>query len=92
MNVLFHSISYDKLLKRNNSIVQITLGTFVEIIGIFCVTTAMGIKKYIILGKCFETLQDILCKNGDVSSTLYCYSVRITNTVTALLNISFIHY
>ncbi|XP_036147846.1 uncharacterized protein LOC118647308 [Monomorium pharaonis] len=81
-NILFHSNTYEKMMKRNNSIIKTTLGTFVEIIGIFCVSIS---KKYVILAKSFEALHETLCTNGDISSASYLHPVRETNNIVALL-------
>lgn len=85
-NVLYHSSTYEKLFKRNNSIVQTTYGTFMKITGIICVTTLQNrIKKYVIVGKSFEVINDVLCLHYNVSSSSYCHSVREINNVTTCL-------
>lgn len=84
-NVLYHSSTYEKLFKRNNSIVQTTFGTFMKITGIICVTTSNRIKKYVIVGKSFEVVNDVLCTHNNVSSSSYCHSVREINNVTTCL-------
>lgn len=83
--MLYHASTYEKLYKRNNSIVETTFG-FMKIMGIICVITLNELKKkYIIVGKSFEVLNDVLCTYNYISSSSYSYSVRETNnTMTCL--------
>lgn len=84
-NVLYHSSTYEKLCKRNNSIAETTFGNFMKITGIVCVTTLNQMKKYVIVGKSFEVLDDVLCTYKYISSSSYSYSVREINNVTTCL-------
>lgn len=84
-NVLYHSSTYEKLCKRNNSIVETTFGIFMKITAIVCVTTLNKMEKYVIVGKSFEVLNDVLCTYNYISSSSYSHSVRETNNVMTCL-------
>lgn len=84
-NVLYHASTYEKLYKRNNSIVETTFG-FMKIMGIICVITLNELKKmYVIVGKLFEVLNDVLCSYNYISSSSYSHSVRETNNIITCL-------
>lgn len=84
-NVSYHSSTYEKLCKRNNSIVETTFGTFMKITGIVCVTTLNKMEQYVIVGKYFEVLKDVLCSYNYISSSSCSHSVRETNNVITCL-------
>lgn len=84
-NVLYHSSTYEKLYKRDNSIVETTSGNFMKITGIVSVTTLNEVNKYVIIGNSFEVLNDVLCTYSYVSSLSYSHSVRETNHIMTCL-------
>lgn len=83
--VLYHSCTYGKLYKRNNSIIETTFGTFMTIMRIVYVTTLNRMEKYIIVGNSFDVLNDVLCTHNNISSSSFSHSVRETNNVTTCL-------
>lgn len=82
---LYHSVTYEKLYKRNNSIIETKAGSFIEILKIVCVVTHNEITKYIVIGKSFEKIDEHLCVTGNISSSNYCSCVRKTNNIECCL-------
>ena len=88
-NVMYHGIDYERMYKRDNYVIQTNFGTFLAIIGLMSVKTESGRNKYVILGKVFNQLNDVLCKHNDnlniPSSNCFFTSVQSSNNVAAIL-------
>lgn len=76
-NVLYHTSNYLRMYKRNNSIVRINNGSFINIKHILRISVVAGInniQKYVILGQFYRLIRDTLCDYGDISSSSYLYT------------------
>ena len=84
-DVLYHSSQYKKMYKRNNSVVETTNRTFIEILKNACVRTVQQKENYVIIGKLFKVIEnDTLCTVADVSSSRFSYSVRLTENLVSI--------
>lgn len=80
--ITYHSNSYSRMYKRNNSIIQTELGKFMRIKSIILVTLETGDTAFVIIGNSIEVLENIiLCSHYNISSASYCYAVEITNNI-----------
>lgn len=80
--VTYHSNSYCRMYKRNNSIIQTELGEFMIIKSIISITLENGNNTFIVVGDRIKILEDlILCSHYNISSASYCYAVEITNNI-----------
>ncbi|XP_039309929.1 uncharacterized protein LOC120358747 [Solenopsis invicta] len=84
--VFYHSNSYDKMYKRNNSVIRTYLGEFMTITRIILVFSETGNNSFVIVGTSFQILPDkVLCSHSNFSSASYSYAVRQTNNIVTLL-------
>ena len=70
-NILYHSIEYEKLVKRNNSIVRLTDGVFMQITAIIIVQSInYNRTECIITGNVFDVLpKNPLCFDRQLNVT-----------------------
>lgn len=84
-NILFHSLDYTRMYKRNNSIAKTKNTEFIGVLGLFEVSTPYGEKHYIILGKQFEIKNKTLCKVSNFTSAKYLFLTHSTENMTAVM-------
>lgn len=86
-HIVFHAITYEKMVKRNNSIIETTFGAFMEITGLCCINTTLNRNsKYVILGKRLDVCNNAnICSNSNICLPTFCHEVTETNGMDAVL-------
>lgn len=73
-NILYHSLGYQRLVKRNNSCILTTDNEIFHILSLIKIMiVSSGTMKYIILGRKFRILNEALCRNGNYSSRSFSF-------------------
>ncbi|XP_067212377.1 uncharacterized protein [Linepithema humile] len=79
-NTLYHSFKYSCLIKRNNSTVLLENRSLMIISDLILLKTSdLQTKKYIVLGKELQIIDEEVCKYKTISSKMFSFIARHTN-------------
>lgn len=85
-DTLYNSSTYEKMYKRNNSVIRALNGSYMEILKLACVTTLSSRSMNIVIGKLYGIFDDnILCTVQNFSSSYYSHYAKLTENISTIL-------